>query len=228
MRRGCCPVPVILTVWAWLPLALHAQSTTPADGRVEVSVGTSWTGAIAFPVPDALEEDRDGNPFRLFAADSELRPAAGYGGRIALRLGGRLQVETGLSYSEPDLVVHASSDVEGAEALSITETISQFQIEAAMVAALTPWRPGQRNVPFVTAGAGHLRELHEGQTLVVSGRSYFLGGGMKRVLKIRQGSWLKAAGVRVDGRLVARSKGAGFDERVHLAPVFGGSLFVRF
>jgi hypothetical protein len=217
-------VLAILTLGSGFPLAVHAQ---PAPGRVEVSVGWARTGAISFASPDALEEDRAGNPYILFTADSELRRAAGYGARIALRLGGRLHAETGISYSKPELVVRVGSDVEDAEAISITETISQLHVEAAILAELTPARPGRRTVPFVTAGAGYLRELHEGQTLVVDGRSYFLGAGVKRFLTIRPG-WLKAVGVRADGRIAIRSKGVAFDERVSLAPAFGGSLFVRF
>lgn len=227
MRRGCGAAAILIVVLQF-PATLRGQSNVPSAPRLEVSAAVSWIGAISQDIPDAFEEDRDGKPYLLFATESEIRQAVAYGARIGLRLTGRLHVETGVFYSKPELVVHVSEDVEGAEDATVGDAISQFQVDVGMLAQLTRVRPGQRTIPFATAGAGYLRELHEEQTLLVTGRSYYLGGGLKRILTIRQGSSLRAAGVRVDGRLVARSKGAGFDDRVHLAPSFGGSLFFSF
>jgi hypothetical protein len=210
------------------PLPAHAQTAGVAGGRLEVAVGAAWTGPIAFSNPDANEYDRAGNPYRLFAAEGRLRPAVGYGVRLGFSLTDRFQLEAGASYARPSLAVRVSDDVEATTSADLTESVQQTQIEGGVVANLGGLASGRRTVLFVTAGLGYLRELHEAQTLAVNGRSYFAGMGVRRLLKTTQGSTLKAVGIRIDGRFVARTRGVAFDDGTHVTPAFAGSLFLRF
>ncbi len=221
-------LPLLMLCELLAPWSAHAQTTGSAEGRLEVAIGAAWTGPIAFSNPSANEHDRDGNPYRLFAADGTLRPAVSYDVRLGFPLTDRFHVEARASYGLPRLAVRASHDVEGTADADLTESVQQIQIDGGVVANLGKLSSGRPSVLFVTAGAGFLRERHEGQTLAVNGRSYFAGVGMKRLLKTTQRSTLKAVGVRVDARFVARTRGAAFDNGTHVTPAFAGSLFLRF
>jgi hypothetical protein len=206
----------------------RAQTTGSPRGRLEVAIGAVWTGPIAFSNPDANERDRDGSPYRLFAAEGSLRSFLGYGVRLGFPLTDRFQVEAGASYALPQLAVRVSHDVEAAASADLTESVQQIQIDGGVVANLGGLARGRPSVLFVTAGVGYLRELHEGQTLAVHGRSCFAGVGVRRLLRTPEASTLKAVGVRLDARFVARSRGAAFDDGLHVTPAIAGSLFLRF
>ncbi len=221
-------LPFVMVYALLAPWSAHAQTTGSAGSRVEVAIGAAWTGPIGFSNPAANEHDRDGNPYRLFAAEGTLRPAVSYDVRLGFPLTERFQVEAGASYGHPRLAVRVSHDVEASASADLTESVQQIQVDGGVVANLGKLASGRPSVLFVTAGAGYLRELHEGQTLAVNGRSYFAGAGMRRLLKTAQSSTLKAVGVRLDARFVARTGGAAFDDGLHLTPAFAGSLFLRF
>ena len=216
------------------PAAAYAQATPPDAARTEIAIGALWSAPIHFANADAVEHDRSGDPYRLFTARGQLRPAFGLAVRAARRVHGALQVEVAASYSVPRLSVAVSSDVEDAESISITERVTQIQVEGGIVAPFGWIHLGARTLPFVTAGAGYLRELHEGQTLGVTGRSYFAGGGLKHVFTADAASGTTGnatgttMGLRIDARIVLRTNAVALDDHRHLAPVFGASLFLRF
>jgi hypothetical protein len=221
------PLAIALCLWL-VPAATSAQSSDPVAAGIEVTIGVAWSGPIALAGPDALEADRNGSPYRLFAARSDLRPGPGLVTRIGVPLGARLQVEGAIGYSAPELVVQVSSDVEGAAALRLAETLRHIQLEAGLMVSLRRPRAADRSELFVTIGAGLFRELHEGQTLAVDGRAYFAGGGLKRRLRTRSDAWLKVAGLRVEARVIARTGGAATEDRARFAPAVAASLFLRF
>jgi hypothetical protein len=88
---------------------------------------------------------------------------------------------------------------------------------------MSRWRLGDHATPFVSAGAGYLRALHEDRVLVDEGALWHLGGGIDLVLRPSQS---RALGVRLDARAVFQ-RGI-VDDDVHAAPVFGASAFLRF
>jgi len=89
-------------------------------------------------------------------------------------------------------------------------------------------RAHPRWVPFAIAGAAYMRQLHEQQTLLVSGRSFEGGAGVKYVLGSRAGARLKTAGVRADVRAIVRTAGVNVDGRAHVSPAIAASMYVRF
>ena len=105
--------------------------------------------------------------------------------------------------------------------------MNQWTIEAALVASLPRWRFGTRSVPFLSAGAGYLRELHEGAALVETGLIYQGGGGLNILLTQRTGR-LKSAGVRVGVRAAVRTGGGILESAVRVAPIADVSIFLRY
>jgi hypothetical protein len=84
-------------------------------------------------------------------------------------------------------------------------------------------------MPFATAGAGYLRQLHEGATLVQTGRTYHVGGGATIALLSRdRGQWLKQMGVRVDVGAEVRNGGVALDGRSHAEPTLTAGFYGRF
>ena len=201
----------------------------PLPGRVEVSGGLVWTRSTPFGSSDATLTSPAGDRYRLFSTSSELTRATG----VELRVGGRLsrlvQAELTASYATPRLSTSIGSDAENAAAIIASESITQVTVAGAGVVHLPFLHVGRRALPFVTAGTGYLRQLHEGATLVETGRTYHVGGGVKLSLfGDRHDRRVKQVGLRADVGVMIRSGGLAPDGRAHAAPAIAASLFARF
>ena len=218
---GCC----VVACWVLAPTAVFAQA---ARGRFEVGLGVRWTGATAFAPVGAAETTPGGAPFALFTSSSRIQSSAGVEGRLGVRLMPAVRIEVASSYARPELSTSVSNDFEGAASTNVTETLTQLRVEGSVLVNAARWHIGARAVPFVAAGAGYLRELHEGDTLVETGQSYFAGGGLNYFLNGRPDARAGAVGLRVDARASIRHGAVTLDQKTHLAPSLGASLFVRF
>ena len=196
-------------------------------GRFEVSAGALWVGHQALGSTDANATTPSGGRLRIFSASSDLTAGAGVEGRVGVRLTRSLDAEVEGSYGAPRLNIAISNDVENAPPVTAIERMRQLTAGAAVVWYM-PFRRGPRLMPFVTAGGGHLRQIHEGRTLIETGQYYQVGGGLKFLLVSRRRGLVSAVGARLDLRAVMRIKGVAFDERGHAAPAVGASAFVRF
>jgi len=210
-------------------LAQSASSPATEPGRVELGIGAVWIGRASLGSRDANETTGTGGAFRLFASSTELASVSGLEGHLALRVRPRLEAEAFASYTKPQLQTRVDSDAESSNApLTITGTIQQFTIGGAGL-----WYPrlprleGRARV-FVRGGAGYLRQLENDGTLIVTGRIYEAGAGVKVMVVSREAGWWKGIGARVDARAVVRQKGVAPDNRAHVSPAVGASLFVRF
>ena len=211
-----------------LPLSsASAQAVVEERGRFELAAGPMWTGRESFASNDATETAPAGGRSRLFSTSAVLASAPGVEARAGVRLTRRLQVEFSSTYGRPPLRTTITGDIENAPTLTVGEPVRQFTFDGAVVLQLPRWRIGTRTLPFVSAGAGYLRQLHEGETLSAAGRTYHIGGGVKLLLKSRA-TGMKALGLRGDVRALIRSKGVAFDTDAHVSPVVAASLFVRF
>ncbi|HKT81275.1 MAG TPA: outer membrane beta-barrel protein [Vicinamibacterales bacterium] len=213
---GASAVAVLLT------FAPHPAQAQAKPSKVELSAVVNWIGGFDMATADALEFDRAGNGVATFSTDGRLEGTFGYGGRMGFALTDRLAAEGSVVYSAPTLTIDVADDIEGAAAASASERIHQYAIDGAALYYLRS--RGARTRPFLLGGAGYLRELHEGQTLGANGQTYFGGGGIVRTLS---GSKVRLA-LRVDARVVARTKGIALDGDLHLAPVASGSLIFGF
>jgi hypothetical protein len=226
VTRLCAAAGAVICLLAVQPPDVFAQSVPQEQGRFEVAAGPVWTGRESFGVSSATETSASGGRFTLFQTSSALLGVWGVEARVGVRVTRALEAEASSSYSRPTLRTSVSADVENGDALAVDDLVRQITLDGSIVLKLERWRFG-RGVPFVSAGAGYVRQIHESNTLVSTGQSYHVGGGAKYLLMARDGR-LKGVGIRGDVRALVRTKGVAFDNRAHLSPVVAASLFFRF
>ena len=209
--------------------AAAAQSSPAAGpGRLEVSFGALWVGQLALGSNDANQTTPGGGNLKIFTTSTGLAGAAGLDARVAVRVLRSLDAEVEGSYGTPQLKVSINSDIESAPAVTATDTLQQFTIGAGAMWYVPLLRRMPRLAPFVFAGGGYMRQVHEQRTLVDTGQYYQAGGGVKWPFVERARGFVKGIGVRVDARAMVRRKGVAFDDRGHTSPAVGASAFVRF
>ena len=198
--------------------------------RPEVSIGGGWFGGAALGAADANLRANASPPqsMRVFSTNTRMAGAPTLQADVAFSFNRRWAVEGSVLKSGPDLRSSISGDAEGAPALTVVERIDQYVIDARVVIMLDEVRLGQRTIPFATAGAGYLRQLHEGHTVIDEGRIYHVGGGLKHWLLARDSGLLRAAGVRLDARLYVLTSGITFDDNPRPQGAISGSAFVTF
>jgi hypothetical protein len=219
-------IVIVLTV---APAA--AQTVDAARlGRVEMDVGGGWLGGAQIGSGDAnlRAATATPTPFRLFSVDSRVAAGPTVHVKAGYALTRRFMVEGGLTLSHPELRSSVSNDVEAAPPITIAERVDQYGIDASLVVMIHELAIGGRTLPFVSGGAGYLRQLHEGQTVVEQGHLVHAGGGVKHWLLARERGFLNGAGVRVDARLYLISGGIAFEDRPRPHGAASGSVFLAF
>lgn len=222
-------VRVLIVTGLAMLASVPASAQQPLVHRLEISFGGGIFGSGSLGSSDANIRANSGTaqPYRLFSTSSRLAAAPLLEARLGFSLSRRLSIEGRFGYSRPDVRTSVSGDVEGAPALTIVERIDQFAIDAGIKVRVDEWRLGSFT-PFMTAGAGYLRQLHAGQALVEQGHSYFIGGGVVRPLVVRNRSLIKAVTLRADGRLDLLVGGIGNSDRPRPHPSFSGALVLGF
>ena len=205
---------------ATLVLLNSRPAAAQTDGKYEVAAGIRVVGPEPLGTVDANETNPGGGAFRLFTADSTLEALLGFEARLGIRVSRALRIETTGSYGASDLKIALNSDVENAAAVTATERIAQFTVEGAVVMELARGHVGG---PFIAAGAGYVRALHEERILIDEGMLWHAGGGVNLVLR---SSTRSALGVRLDARALFQH--GVFSEGVHASAAVGASAFVRF
>ena len=209
------------------PGAVAAAQSPPA-GRFDVAGGFRWTGGMFVGEQDAIETAPNSSSYRLFSTRTTLAPAPGLEGRVAVRVSRLVDAAFSTAFSRSDLRTSVTSDVEGFPDVEAAEAVTQVAIEGAALINLPSLAWSERALPFVTAGGGFLRQLHEGRTLVETGAIYHVGAGLTYGLGSSGTGAVKSSGVRFDARAVIRRNGVAFAEGSHLSAAFGVSLFARF
>lgn len=226
--QGAGTLPFIIAVLTLcLPRAALAQSVAPG-GTVQFAAGVRWTGAMSAGRSDANETAPGGSRFALFAAESTLTPAAGLEASLSVHLQPSIEAGVSVSIATSNLRTRISSDVEGIPDVEAKEGITQLALEGVLVIHLRNWRAGERAMPFVSAGGGYLRHLHEGRTVVENGITGHVGFGLDYILSAAGRGAVKATGLRADVRGGLRKGGAAFDDGLHVSPAAGVSFFARF
>ena len=206
--------------------AVFAQSAGPPLPRFEAGLGALWMGRQPLGENTVTETTGAGGARPLFQSSSELSGASGLAGRLGVRVTGSLVAEGEASYGKPQLRIALSGDAESAAAVTAAETVQQFTIGGGLL-WYVPVRT-ERLAPFAMAGGGYLRQLHEGATLIETGRFYQFGGGVSVLLLPGKRFHTEGVGARVDARAVIRSRGVAFDGGLKTSPAVGVSAFVRF
>ena len=207
----------------------RAQTVSAVPGRLEFDAGIVWTGAQSLGSHDANLTTGTGSTIRLFSSTSDLLAATGIEGRVAVKVTPTIDARASVSYAKPQLRTRVTNDLENSAGATATETVQQYLVGGGIDWYVAS-RRSARIRPFIGGGAAYLRQLHEGATLVATGQSYDVGGGVKLLLasRTRPRQLMRAAGVRLDARVVVRTKGITFDGRRSIVPAAAASLFVRF
>jgi hypothetical protein len=212
-----------------LAASAFAQARPAYRGdRFEASFGGIWIGGAGLGSSEAnlRANNLTPTPFRLFTAEIRTASAPGFDARFGYWLTSSIGIDGGFVRVRPELRTRISGDSEGAAALTVTEPLDQYFIDARLIWLLRRFRVGG-TVPFVSGGAGYLRQLHEGRTLVETGQVYHAGGGIRRQLLTDVG-WLGSIGARIDGRFYVLVDGVQLEDRPRTHAAFSGSLFVTF
>lgn len=204
-----------------------AQSSQAEQPRLAVSVGAQWLGSTSIGGLDAVETPNGRGTGTLFRTASEFRGGLGASGSVAVRLTRGLWAESSVRYHAARITTEVTEDVEGANGAA-TESLQHFQLEGGALLMPDAWQIGGSVQLFVSGGAGYVRQLHSGQTLAEDGLSLYAGAGVVIWLPQRPGRAFRAVGIRLDPRAVFLRDGVAFDDRLHLAPAFAASLFLRF
>jgi opacity protein-like surface antigen len=199
----------------------------PREGRVEVSGGLRLSASSDLGSLPARELAPGGRTSTVFTSESSLDGAAGIEARLGIMLTRVLQVEGNFSFMPTGISTRLANDVDSAASTTATTPLTQLEIDGGVLAHLGRRRAGAL-APFLTAGAGYVRSVYDGRTLIESGRAYYVGGGIYFAWKATGAGAVKGVGLRADVRASLLQKGAVLDAGVHLSPVAGIGLFVMF
>lgn len=213
-----------------LLILVVAGAEARAQGRprsFELTAGAVWASGSSLGRDEASETRNQpgGGSFALFVAASEIGPGAGAEARLAFYLTPRVAIEAGGLFARHQVSTRLTSDAEGLPDVTAVEDLSEYVIDGAVVVHL---RPYGRLVPFIRAGAGYLRQLHENQTLVETGTAYHAGGGVSYWLSSGRRGFFKGWGLRGDARLLIRDGGFNLGDEMRAGAVVTGALVMAF
>jgi hypothetical protein len=212
-----------------LPAIVQAQPRR--EGRLEIGGSVGVAGSHDLGTENATEPGNgvpSGSPLTLFQADTSLERAPLIEGRVAWHLTRALAVEGTFGVVRTHLRTTIKNDFEQAPPTTATSRLTQYIVAAGLLWQFTHGRVR----PFVTGGGGYLRQLHDGATVVETGKSAFAGGGVKIALRESRGprpSIVKMVGLRIDAQAVFTR--GGFDVNGDVwrhYPTLTGGIFVCF
>jgi hypothetical protein len=214
---------------AWAQPQAPTTSGGSSTGRFEVSGGVGWFGSIDLGERDALLRANGprSQTSTLFDARARLGDAPTFDGRVSVGLTPVVAVEGRFLHARSELAATLSGDFEQAASLTATEPLSEYLIEGGATLRLMSLEFA-RMLPFVAAGGGYRRQLHDGRALVEEGKAFYVGGGVRRPFFTRPRGGVRSVGWRVDARLYLLSGVLGEDDNLRPRPSAGVSLFVTF
>jgi hypothetical protein len=215
--------------WALVAAAgLAAPRAATAQPRLDVTVSGAWWDGYQLGERRASitgPQTPTGSPVTLFDSDVAILPGPGAEVRLGWRVFRQVYAEAtgGLGVNTVEARIH--DDIEPAPALTVSSTLTQITVEGGALVDVAALRlPAGNLVPFVSGGAGYLRQVHEDRVLIETGRTFYVGGGVKwRAATARPRGLMQRLVVRADARLVSRTGGVGVaDDRHNYITVSGG------
>jgi hypothetical protein len=212
-----------------VPVTAEAQiyvgREAPHRGSIEVGGGGTFLPGFEMGGRTAeLTTSAATGRFELFTTESRVSGFPGASARVAYYLSSAVSIEGMVRYARPQISVRLDGDAESASPVTATEAASHYVFGGSLVLDLRQAAfAGGRAVPFLSGGAGHLRELHEGNQLVETGTEFHGTAGLKYWL----GSGDRRFGVRVEAGFSGREKGFDDEEGRRLLPmVLGGVSYL--
>jgi opacity protein-like surface antigen len=196
--------------------------------RLTINAGIAWLGGYDIGVSTAeLRGNGNGTtppPFALLTADSHFTSANAPELRVGFALSNRWTIEGGGQWSQPHIGVGISGDAEAPAQELPGEQLQQYIFDGSVNWQL-PVAMGRRLAPFVSGGAGYLRQLHEDRMYAETGRIYYAGGGARFWLRGGHGA-TRPIGVRGELRINMRHQGIDFANQTRAYPTFSLFAFV--
>jgi hypothetical protein len=222
--RGVSLALVALALCA--PAMAQIPGSASRGARLELTGGGVLVGGYELGESTAeLTPNSGSSGFAQFKTDNRVRQVVGVQAKIGFVVSPSVVVEGGLRFARPVYEVRVTGDAESAPDTTIEETLSQYVFDGSVVWNVTRAAfAGGRVVPFLSGGAGYLRELHEEDALVEEGLEYHAGGGLKWWL----GEGRRRFGVRVEGGISIRDGGFDFTDGQRVVPVVSGSVVYTF
>jgi len=206
----------LLVVAAVLTLSAPAF----AQSRFEIGAGVAWTGGFDAGGLDALETRNPStgtSPLTLFGTSSDVRPAIGASARAGFFVTPHLEIEGLAEYGRSTLRTSILDDFEGATGSEAENTIATYVFGGSV---LYHFGSG-RFTPFVSGGAGYLRQLDEEGRTMVTGTEVHGGGGIRYRLS-------RHLLLRADAGVSSRDKAIAFEEKRRTLPVVAAGVSYRF
>jgi hypothetical protein len=202
----------------------------PSGGSWELGGGIVWLGGVDFGTRDAELTRNPGTgtgPFDLFTTGTRLTQGIGLQGRLGVYLSRSMAVEGGVRFTRPKLRISVSEDAEDAPNQIADETVTQYVFDGSFVYHLTGAAFSRgRGVPFVSGGAGYIRDVHEDNQLIETGTEYHATGGIKYWFDPRPRS--HRFGIRGEVGISIRDGGFDFEDKRRLLPIAGASVIYLF
>ena len=224
MRRQIAGAAFLLIAAATAASAQpYVGKPRPRAGIVEGGAGAVWIRGYGAGDASALETANTTTgtpPITLFATSSSVRSAAGGEGRLGVYVTRRVLVEGFFQYSRPSLETRVSQDYENAQAVTADVPVASY---LAGGTALYHFGDGQL-VPFVGGGAAYVRQLYDGNSVMVTGSEFHALGGVKYWF----GGRVRHFGLRVDAGVSSRSKSVGFEDKRRVLPTLSGGITYLF
>ena len=235
VRRALAALAALAALVAGRPSDALGQSAAAAPSasgaRVELALGAAWLGGLDLGVREAVLASNGvptGPGSTLFRADAALTGSPALDARLGVRLTPTITVEGTFTWARPDLSVRIADDRETGDRVVAREVLDQFTLGGGLAWSLPRWRLADRFVPFVSAGAAYLRQLHEGRALVDAGAVYHAGGGVRWPLRDRSAGWVRHLGARLEASGVVRTGGVEFADGLRLSASAGASVTLGF
>ena len=223
-RAGWLAAAVAAVLAAPQPVSAQAATPPPA-GRIELGAGGGWLAGATLGEAAAILRGRDGTDVVLFESASTLAGAWAIDARVGYVVSRRYAAEARFAFSRPEIRTAVTGDVEGAPPLELAEQLDRYVIDGALRVSLDGLRAGPL-VPFVSVGAGYLRQLHEGLTFVEQGLAYHGGGGVTHALFARPTGAVNGAALRGEARVYRFVPGGDAGSTTQVA--LSGALVVIF
>ncbi len=230
--RRWAEVLIVAVLVVLAPGAARAQSG-PAlrPWRPVFEVAGGWTGASDLGRVDATTRAASvatatAPAFRLFTTESELGAAPVAAVAVVLPVSRQWAVAVRAAAGRPTLTTRISNDAEGTPSVEATEAVADYTVDLSVLYQL-PRLGGRRARPYLVAGGGYLRQLHEDNALVDTGRTWHGGAGLRWWLRGGDQT-TRAVGLTGEVRWVWRSGGIAFEDGARALPAAAVGLFVGF
>jgi hypothetical protein len=201
----------------------YLRRDSPRGGSIELSGGASFSPGFDLTTVQAeLTRSTQADGLDLFQTDGEVSGFPGLYARVGVYLSRAIAVEGGLRFAKPDIRYRLSDDFESADDETAVETTSHYVFDGSVLFHLASLSGG-RVMPFVSAGGGYIRELHENNELVETGNEFHATAGIKYWFGTGRGRF----GLRAEFGVSSRQKGfEGTEERRTLPIALGGISYL--